>query len=382
MRKILTLGVICVLAVFLFDCKVTTTASKKGPESEKENDKKDERVPVEVAFIGRGAIEAVIRASTNLEADARVEVFSRSTNLVAELLVEEGDAIAENQLLLRLENQTQKIQLNKAEVRLDKARKEFKRKQDLVENELISIQEFNDATYELKQAELQLAEAQQELDYTQIRAPIKGTLTSRMIKLGDQVNVGQHLFDIIDFDSLIARVYVPEKDLSGLGLGQKARLRSQAMGDRPIHGVIQRIAPTVDPKTGTVKVTVKVDRVAQLRPGMYVDLDIVVNTHEQALLIPKKALVYDQDQVFVFRVIDDGEQGAVVERVAVNPQLMDQRFVEPGAGFSTEDRIVVAGQSSLKDHAAIKILRENGITVPEQAPEGGSEAGTASGALK
>ena len=121
MRKILTLGVICVLAVFLFDCKVTTTASKKGPESEKENDKKDERVPVEVAFIGRGAIEAVIRASTNLEADARVEVFSRSTNLVAELLVEEGDAIAENQLLLRLENQTQKIQLNKAEVRLDKA---------------------------------------------------------------------------------------------------------------------------------------------------------------------------------------------------------------------------------------------------------------------
>lgn len=324
-------------------------------ESEEKGKKTEELVPVEVVAIARGEIEAVIQASTNLDAEARVQVFARTTNLATELLVEEGDQVDRGRVLLRLEDDTQKIQVAKARARFEKATKEFNREKDLVEKELITVQEYNEAAYELQQAQLLMDEAQQELSYTRITAPIAGTITHRMVKQGDQVNLNQHLFDIVDFDSLVARVYLPEKNLSRLAIGQRARLTSQALGNRTFAGTVDRIAPVVDAKTGTVKVTVKVDEIGLLRPGMFVEVALVLETHHDALLIPKRAIVYDSDQVFVFRLLAGNE----VERLLLVPVLTDKDFVEPEPGFQEGDRIVIAGQTGLKNGAKVRVLGEN-----------------------
>ena len=159
---------------------------------------------------------------------------------------------------------------------------------------------------------------------------------------------------MVDFDSIVARVYVPEKELARLEVGQEARIAPEATrGDARI-GSIDRIAPVVDPRSGTVKVTVNVPRGENLLPGMYVSVDLVTDTRENAVLVPKKALIYDADQVFLYRVTSDDK----VERLLVTPVLEDREHIQPSNNVQAGDRVVVAGQAGLKDGSTVEVLGE------------------------
>lgn len=328
--------------------------SKNAPANDKAKDDKkpkDESVPVEVETIKRGRIEAILKSSTNLEAEEEVKVFSRAGNPVIELLTEEGEIVKKDQVLVRLENDIQKIQVAKAESQLLKAKQEFTRQKSLFDQKLISDQVYQDATHELRQLELSLEDAKRQLDYTEIRAPISGTITKRLIKLGDQVTVNQHLFDIIDFDSIVARVYVPEKNLPALSLKQDARVTTSALGTNIFKGYVKRISPVVESKTGTVKVTLGMEHRNLLRPGMYVETELVLATKDDAVLVPKRALVYDRDQLFIYRLMPERK----VMRLLVEPNLADRDFIEPSDAVKEGDQIVVAGQAGLKDSAKVRL---------------------------
>lgn len=363
-------------------------AAEKGAAAAEEPE--DEAVPVEVAVIGRGPIEEVLRFSTNLEAEEAVQVVSQAARQVTQLLVEEGDEVSRGQVLLRLQDEEQRTELERVKSQLAKAEREYERQQNLFEQQLVSEQSMNDATYELEQLKLRLQDAERQLSYATVRAPVAGTITQRMVNVGDQVTVNQHLFDMVDFDSIVARVYVPEKAMPRLQVGQEARILATAAGDEPHFGRIDRIAPVVDPRTGTVKVTVAIPRSQELVPGMYVSVELVTDTHEDAVLVPKRAAVYDDDQIFVFRVVEgvrpveqkDGEgageqaeptveatdaerEGSsdpylTVERLRLRPALESREYLEPAAGIEPGDRLVVAGQTGLKDGSEVRLVEDPG----------------------
>jgi membrane fusion protein (multidrug efflux system) len=217
---------------------------------------------------------------------------------------------------------------------------------------LIPEQTFNESTYELEQLELAHEEARRALSYTEVRAPIAGTVTRRLVGVGDHVTINQHLFDLVDFDSIVARVHVPEKELARLAVGQPVRVAAPALGGREFAGRVERLSPVVDPQTGTIKVTIDVPPQQGIRPGMYVDVALVTAVHPEALLVPKKALVYDADQLFVFRLQPDGKR---VERLRLVPRLEDRAHVEPAGGLAPGDKVVVAGQAGLKDGAVVRL---------------------------
>lgn len=326
----------------------------------KESDKKQEAaVPVEVAPIQRGPIETFVKKSTPLEADQEVKVFARTSNRIVELLVEEGQKVEKGQLLLRLDDDIQKTAYQKALSNAEKARKEFERSRVLYTDKLISEQAFTDIQFELRQLELALEDALRQLEYTRVTAPIAGTVTRRLVKLGELVNVNHHLFDIIDFNSIVARVYVPENELSRLELDQPVRVSSTALPGIEHTGYVQLISPIVETKTGTVKVTVAFKEVGRLRPGMYVDVEIITAQREDALLISKRSLVYDGDQIYAFRLKPDVKR---VERLLIEPLLADKENVQPAKGFKEGDLIVLAGQTGLKDGALVRLP---GDPIPE-----------------
>jgi len=326
---------------------------QKGPAAGKDvtKDNKDQAVPVEVAAVGRGEIESTIKSSTHLEAEEEVKVFARTVNRVTELLVEEGDIVKKDQVLLRLENDIQKTAFGKGQFKLDKARQEFDRQKALFEQKLVSEQVFNDSQFELKQLQLALEDAQRELEYTEVRAPIGGTISRRLVKLGDLVNLNQHLFDIVDFSSIVARMHVPEKELAPVRLDLPARVTATALGNQEFKGHVKRVAPVVDAKTGLVKVTIGFKDIDQLRPGMYVEIQLITDKRSDALLISKRALVHDEELKYVFRLLPERK----VERVVVEEKIADKLNVEPVSGFKEGDQIVVAGQTGLKDGAKVRL---------------------------
>ena len=326
-------------------------AKNEDGEDGEDDEDEEEPVPVEVARLGRSGIESVLRFSSNLEAEEEVQVVSQAKRLVRELFVEEGDVVRQGRVLLRLQDDEQRSQLSKVRSQFAKAERDYQRQEKLFEQELISDQVFSEALFEYEQLRISVEDAERELGYTEVRAPISGTVTQRLVKVGDQVQIGQHLFDLVDFESIVARIFVPEKHLQQLRPGLVARLSTSSGASEEFVARVERVSPIVDPKSGTVKVTIAVGARVGLRPGLYVDVELVTATHDEALLVPKRAVVYDADQMFVYRLGDERR----VERIFIEPLLADKHFVEPREGLDVGDEIVVAGQAGLKDGALVSL---------------------------
>jgi membrane fusion protein, multidrug efflux system len=330
---------------------LTLAGCKRGPTAAGKDAPKEQAIPVEVAALVRGPIEATLKSSWYLEAEQEVKILARTSNRLKELLVEEGSEVRQNQVLARLEDHEQRTSLAKAENQLEKMQAEFTRLENLFQQKLVSEQAYTDMKFELRQLALSVEEARRQVDYTEIRAPISGTITKRMIKLGDLVANNQHLFDIVDFDSIVAYLSVPARHLPQLRVDQPARIRSTVFAGQVFDGYIRRISPVVEPRTGNVKVTIGLLNNQVLLPGMYVEVEIILITKQDALLISKRSVVLDGEQLFVYRLKD----GRRVERLALQPALMDPLNIEPAAGFAEGDQLVVAGQTGLKDGALVRL---------------------------
>jgi membrane fusion protein (multidrug efflux system) len=152
---------------------------------------------------------------------------------------------------------------------------------------------------------------------------------------------------------MVARIYVPEQHLDALRGGLPARVSAKSNGGHVHDCQVKRIAPIVDPRSGTVKVTVDVGGRKGLRPGMYVDVELITATNPSAILVPKRALVYDNDQAFVYRLKKDEDRR--VERVFVEAAVTDKFNVEPLNDLHEGDQVVVAGQAGLKDGALVRL---------------------------
>jgi membrane fusion protein (multidrug efflux system) len=334
-------------------CSVGNSDAKTFDTGATDEKRPEEAVPVEVAALERGEIEAVLRLSSNLDAEGEVQVFAEAPRRITRLLVEEGNPVRKGDLLVQLQDDEQRSAVAKAEIELKESQRDYERAKELFEQKLVTEETFTEAGYTVERNRLALEDARRALGYTQVRAPISGIVTERLVNLGDHVTVNQPLFRIVDFDSIVARIYVPEKDMGRLAVGQPARLRADALGGRVFTGAIDRISPVVDPATGTVKVTVATPRQEGLRPGMYVEVELVTAVHDAALLVPKRALVYDNDQVFIFRLKYDEDRR--VERLRLTPRLENADFIEPTDGLEPGDQVVVAGQSGLKDNGLVRL---------------------------
>ncbi len=355
---------------FVAGCAFDSGVAGEPPASEAATLAADDAIPVAALPMFRGRIESVLRFSTNLEAESRVDVLAEAERHVTDLLVEEGDTVRAGQTMLLLEDEAQRTALKRVESQLERSRLEYERQRRLFEQDLISEQAYNQARYDLEQLELALEDAERELGYATVTAPISGVVTERLINVGDHVENHTKLFEIIDFDSIVARVYVPERQLAGLFVGQPARVLAQSLaGSR--EAAIERISPVVDPQSGTVKVTLGIPGNQGLLPGMYVEVDLVAAALEDTLLAPKRALVYDQEQVFVFRVAQ-GDDGPRAERLLVRILVESEDVVHLEGDLADGERLIVAGQAGLKDGARIRLLD------PREALGSGAELGAAS----
>ncbi len=323
----------------------------------------EKSVLVELHEVKRGKIEELLERSAALEAEVQVQVLARTQNPAIELLVEEGDPVKAGQVLLRLENDRQQTAFNQAKFQFENNKIEFARQEKLHEQLLISEADFQTTQLAYEQSKLQLENATRELAFTQVIAPVDGTITQRMVKVGDQVNTGTPIFEIIDLKSTVAVIHVPEQYLPKLQPNMAARISSGTFGENVFDGYVKRISPIVEAQAGTVKVVVGVKELGPLRPGVWVDVELVLDSKEDAILIPKRSIVYDNDQTYAFKVYQDENGIRRASQSLVVPQNADKEHIEPTSGFDVGDQVIVAGQAGLKENSPIRVLSESEKTV-------------------
>lgn len=321
-------------------------------EGEEEEDDAKTPVPVEVAAVSEGSVSAYTSSTANLVAENEVKVLSEVEGRLLTLRVEEGDWVKNGQVLATLVRDDQAIAFKKAQLQETNARAAFDRATELVERELISREEFDKLSIDYEIAQQELAEAEWALKKTTIIAPFSGRITARMTQLGQHVRPGDELFQVTDFDPLVARIYLPERDVLGLEEGQDVQIRLDAATEVYFAGRIRQISPVVDTSTGTVKVTVEAtEPPEQVRPGSFVTVNIVRVTHSDALLLPREAVLRELQKAHVYVAEDD-----VAEKRAVTLGLEEGELIEVLSGVAAGDRVIVTGQGGLKDGSAVKIL--------------------------
>ena len=330
-----------------------SAAEAVSSEKKKEGDGKEKAaVPVSVAAIATGPVSAYITSTANLVAEDEVKVLAEAEGRVAELLVEEGNRVGKGQVLAQLAKDDAEIALTKAQVRLENARLNYGRAQQEVQDHLISQEQFEKSHLENQIGQQELAEAQWRLDKTTIRAPFGGRVTERFMKLGQHIRPGDQLFTVADFDPLIAKIFLPEKDVIGLKEGREVRITMKANEQTRFHGRIRQISPVVDTATGTIKVTVEATAPPQeVRPGAFVTIDIVRETHPQAVLLPREAVIRELQDAYVF-VANAG----VAEKRTVSLGLEEGARIEALSGVKAGEQVIVAGQGGLKQGSLIKVI--------------------------
>lgn len=321
-------------------------------------------VLVDLESAKKGKIEQLLERSSALVAEQQVRVLARTSNPATELLVEKGDKVEKGQVLLRLENDRQQNAYDQAASSLAKAKIEHDKQKRLFDQDLISESAMEDARFAVDQAELREKNAKRDLGYTEVRAPIDGVITSRTVKVGDSVNQGTPIFEIINLESTVAMIHVPEQYLPKLKQDMPARLISGTFDNRVFEGYVKRVSPIVEARAGTIEVVVGIRELGALRPGMWLDVELVLETKDDALLIPKRSIVYDNDQIFAFKQITDTNGVKRAKRYLVEALNTDKEHIEPKENFEVGDRIVVAGQIGLKD---LQPIREVGQpkTIPD-----------------
>ena len=314
--------------------------------------------PVSVAEARLGPVALHLTTTSAVEAERTAQVLSETSGVLTEINVREGDSVTAGQVLARVDARERRLAFQQAELRLARAEAEHARQQRAFEQDLVAEYEYEKARFDRDLAASELETARLDLDRTEIRAPFAGKVTELLLVEGGRLEPAQHLLTLADFDTLIARLYVPERDVAGLAPGQPAVVRPESDASRAgITGHIREVSPVVDRSTGTVKVTVALPSSAGtvVRPGSFARVVIETGRRENAVLAPKRAVIQSETGAHVF-VVEDGKAVRREVTVGVEMESPEGALVELADGLDPGARIVVAGHGVLDADAPVEVL--------------------------
>lgn len=358
-------------------------------------------VPVEAATAATRPIDASYSGTATLEADREADVVAKTGGVLLKLLIEEGDTVHQGQVLARLDDASPRLNLAKVEATLRKLEADYRRADEMFSKKLLSLEEHDKIKFDLDNQRAAHDLAKLELSYTQVIAPIDGVIGKRMVKEGNLIQINMPLFHIVDFDPLLGVLNVPERELNTLKPDQPVSMVVDALPGRRFPGVIERVSPVVEAASGTFRVTCRFQAEAQmLKPGMFGRIDVVYDRKQDALAIPRGALIEEDGETAVFLIVDalpaavkeEGKDGAKDGASAVKdakadapkpapgaPQLQAQRrvvrvgfadsdYVEVREGLKPGDRVITVGRNAVRDGTLVQVLDAEAPPAPKAAP--------------
>jgi membrane fusion protein (multidrug efflux system) len=341
------------------DSEAKSTASEKpagGPgDRGKRNLQEAEPVAVQVTEVVLGPISATLSFNSTLETESVVDIFPRIAGEVDQLLVEEGDFVTAGTPLLKIDDRELVVDAEEAQVNLARDTAQFERTKGLFERGLVNQQEFENARYSREQMQLRADRARIRLEYATVVAPFNGVISEREVQVGARVATGTKLFSFVSMQDMVAKVFVPGRYLTAVQADQSAAITSEFLPGKSYDAWVKRISPIIDPASGTFKVTVGVRSPdTAIVPGLFVRTSITTEERISALLIPKRAVVYEGGAQYVFTV-----KNGRAKRLPLDAGFETPDTIEVRSGFSVGDQIVILGQSGLKENSPVKIVDAN-----------------------
>jgi RND family efflux transporter MFP subunit len=322
---------------------------------------------VKIERVKRQPINAFLVLNGTVEPERKVEVYSRLSAYVKEIVREEGALVKKDDVLALLDDteisilhRQAQLQMEQAQLTLETETANYERSKELKKTEMISDQDYQLSETNYNKAKLDFENKQEsfkdlelQLSYTKITAPVEGYVTERLVEVGSRVNANQQLFTVEDFFPLLVKVYVPSSDVVNLKEGMETEVNNDVLGGMVFKGKIKLINPRIDVQSGTVKVTIEVyDKTQKLKPGMFVETKILIRNKPDAVVIPRKAVSYKENEAYIF-IFD--RQTMEVSLRFIETGISEGDNIEVTKGLEENEPLVTVGVEGLKDKMKVSI---------------------------
>jgi len=325
---------------------------------------------------------ATLSAIGTMSAVQGVTVSADLPGIVDRITFDSGQSVREGQVLVQLDTRQEQAQLAQEQARLasveagrELARLNFDRMDSLVNDGAITRAEYDRASAEQKQAvagqkqtEAQIEEIRATIARKTIRAPFSGILGIRQVNLGQYLSAGNAVVPLQSLDPIYVNFGVPQQDAGQVHVGRSVRITTGDLAGVEFVGRVTAINSVVDEATRNIQVQATLANPrGTLRPGMFVQTEVVVGATSSVVTLPASAISYAPygDSVFVVSELKDPNgqsyRGVRQQFVKLGPARGDQIAVV--SGLKPAEEVVTSGVFKLRNGAAVlvnnKIQPEN-----------------------
>ena len=304
-------------------------------------------------------VQRTIRLPGSVESRLESIVATEVAGLVEEKLVRDGDTVGKDQPLARLRTTALELrrdaagaQLQEAEARRKQAERNLERARELLQAKVISQQDYDDRFYEFNawkgrvdQLTAEIAQIDLALRQSTIRAPFAGVVTAERTEVGQWVDVGDPVVELLSLEELEVRLEVPERYFRNLNPGARAKVTLEAIPGLEVTGRVSAIIPRADPQARTFPLKVRIpNRGGRIGVGMLAQVAFPAGESYRATVVPKDAVIIRGEQKLVYLINGDNTVSAVnVETgTGVGSWIEVQGSVEPG------QKVVTRGNERLQ----------------------------------
>lgn len=314
-------------------------------------------LPVEIFRAGPRDLSRSITVSAPVEALRRVELASQMSGVVTELTVEEGDAVAERQVVAQLDVREAQAELRRSRALLNEQDVNVGRLEQLRERGHVDAASLSIARTQLEVARAEVGLWETRVSFGTVRAPIAGVVTARYVEPGEAVGQYAPLLALADFDQLVVRFGLSELDVAGLEPGAEVPVRIDALGTQPpLPGTLRRIMPTTERASRLVTIEVQLPAEArdQLREGYLARTTLTVDRRPDVLAVPISSVGLRAGGSYVMVVNDDN----ALEQREVEVGVSRGNWREVTRGLSIGDAVVTSSPADLTPGETVRIVRE------------------------
>ncbi len=334
-----------------------------GCKNQDQNLTSDIEIPVSVEDIKLRSVEEFINTTGTAVPEGEIELKSKITasyflekNPRTGRLWQLGDRVTKGDLIARLDDQeyVNNIKLETNQLNLELMESEMKKQESLYEKGGVTLKDLKTAGINFENAKTTVVNSKLQLEKTKIISSIDGVIVDIPYHTqSTQVETGSTIVKIMDYQKMYMDVQLPEKYISVIKPGQMVKLTNYTIPEDTIIGKITQLSPAIDASTRTFKGSILIEnRNYLLRPGMFVKADIVTDSKDSTIVIPKNIILSRQRGKTVFIV----DRGVATERI-IETGLENNSDVEVIKGLEKNERVVTSGFETLSNRSKVKIIK-------------------------
>ena len=310
---------------------------------------REEGIPVNVRTVKKQDFSTYLTFTSTLKGIKESTGASLLSATVEEILVDVGDYVKKDQPVIRFPKSNPALNYYQSKAAFEAAEQGFRRIENLYNSKGVSRQSYDDAK---TQYDVQKANWKRVNDMMEIKAPLSGYITRLNVQISDNVEPGDSLFIVSNYDSLSATVWVADHEIRQISKGLRANAQWENIR---LDGLVTRVDLAMDNEKKAFAVQIQFSNVEHRVPsGVTADIDIETRLIENTIVVHRNEILNNPDGWYVFL----NKDGIATRRI-VQPGLRQGMYYQITEGLEPEDQLITRGVSLVRDQSPIKVVEDS-----------------------